>query len=378
MDRMSLVEHPATLLAEATAACGDHLPAIIVTGGPVRLRLRGTDVPMVEALLARLHPALHVAQPSGAVEVQDIRVVLDTGLAQRLDQAIRSSAPALASKGDEPHRVHDGVHLVRKQAGAAADRSSGYLLWDQANPRASSIVLGDSGAAADTVLLRLVRGVAARVLLAAGWIALHAACVMTPAGAVCLLGGPRSGKTTALLHLLTGAAGPVALVANSLVFLSPDGPAEVCTLPSAIGLRSPTIALFPALNKLIGDAGVRVDAGRTSLPAPALAKAFGVQQSTGGPVTAFVDVTFRSAEPATWRVLDTHDGEAALVAAYLPDGLLDDPHEHARLTAEHTRRHHHRLRQCAESNVAARCETGTDTATVLGQGVADLLAQAAR
>ncbi|MGQ0773158.1 MAG: hypothetical protein ACT4NY_01860 [Pseudonocardiales bacterium] len=375
---MSLIEHPATLLAEATAASGDHVPPVITTGGPVALRLRAPGVPMLETVLARLRPGLRAAAPTGTAEVQDIRVGLDAGLARRLDQAIRATAPV--GETGEPHRVRDGVHLVRKQAGAGQGRRSGYLLWDQENPQASSIVLGESGASAETVLLRLVRGVAVRVLLAAGWVPLHAACVLTPAGAVCLLGGRGSGKTTALLHLLTGAAGPVALVANSLVFLSPDGPVQVGALPTAIGLRAPTIALFPALRGLTGDAGVGADeASRTYLSTPAVATAFGVEQAAGGPVTAFVDVAFRGAQQAAWRVLDTGRGEAALAAAYLPDGLLDDPHEHARLAADHMRGHRERLRRCAESVRAARCESGTTgTAAVLGREVAELVAQAAR
>jgi hypothetical protein len=152
---------------------------------------------------------------------------------------------------------------------------------------------------------------------------------------------------------------------------------QVRALPTAIGLRTPTIALFPALRGHIGDGAD--EASRTYLSAPAVASAFGVEQTAGGPVTAFVDVAFRGARRAAWRVLDTGQGEAALAAAYLPDGLLDDPHEHARLAADHTRGHRQRLQQCAESVRAARCESGTTgTAAVLGREVAKLVAQAAR
>jgi len=374
---MSELDHPATLLAEANAVGGDPTASTTVTGGPTTLRLWGNDAPMIDTLLVRLAPALRPTEPAGTADVQDIRIVLDSGLAHRLDQTLRATAPA--GDAGEPHRIDDGVHLVRKQAGTASDRRSGYLLWDQESPQVSCVVVGESGASAETVLLRLVRGIAARVMLAAGWIPLHAACVMTPAGAVCLLGGSGSGKTTALLHLLTGVAGTVALVANSLVFLSPDGPAEVRTLPTAIGLRAPTIALFPTLAGLVGEPCVLADeASRIHLPAPEVAAAFEVTQSAGGPVAALVHVAFGGAQQATWHLLGTTESHVALGAAYLPDGLLDDPHEHARLAANHTREHAQRLGECAGSVTAARFDAGTDTAHVLGSGVAELVAQAAR
>ena len=168
-------------------------------------------------------------------------------------------------------------------------------------------------------------------------------------------------------------------VANSLVFLSPDGPAEVRTLPTAIGLRAPTIALFPTLAGLVGEPCVLADeASRIHLPAPEVAAAFEVTQSAGGPVAALVHVAFGGAQQATWHLLGTTESHVALGAAYLPDGLLDDPHEHARLAANHTREHAQRLGECAGSVTAARFDAGTDTAHVLGSGVAELVAQAAR
>ncbi len=348
-----------------------------VAGGPTQLRIRCAHVPTLATLRASLAPTLQPAASADAGDVQDIRVVLDPGLAQRLEHIVSATGPA--SEVGEPHRVRDGIHLVRKQTGAPPEHRSGYLLWAEENPQANCIVLDGSGAPSDTVLLRLVRGVAARVLLAAGWVPLHSACVMTAAGAVCLLGGHGRGKTTALLHLLAGAAGPVALVANSIVFLSPHGVAEVRTLPTAIGLRAPTIRLFRALDRLVGDAGVAADAQRrVYVPEPRVAEAFGVPQSAGGPLTAFVDVAYRGGQQSTWHLLADQEREAALRTAYLPDGLVDDPHEHARLPRNHARWHHRRLRQCAGSTAAAVLESGPDTARVLGSGLAELLAHAAR
>lgn len=366
----------AGLLHEAVAGCGDAATSMTVAGGPVRLRIRCADAAILERLQAVLAPSLMVA-PTPVKEAQDIRVVLDPGLARRLEHAVTADGPY--DDASEPHRVWDGVHLVRKQAGGSRERRSAYLLWAEDDPWASCIVLSGPGTPADTLSLRLVRGVAARVMLAAGWIPLHAACMMTRAGAVCLLGAHGSGKTTALLHLLKGAAGPVALVANSIVLLSPHGPAEVRTLPTAIGLRAPSIELFPELDPLVSDTGAAPDTERkVYLPAARIAEVLGVPQSAGGPLTAFISVDYRGAQQSTWRPLTTQQREAGLRHAYLPDGLMDDPHEHARLDEEHRQAHHRRLRQYAGSTAAAVLETGMDAAQVLGAGLADLLAQAAR
>lgn len=373
MSRMPLSEHPAALLHEAASAGGDATPSVTVTGGPTQLRIRCTDTCALATLWASLAPALQPAESAAAGDIQDIRVVFDPGLARRLESTITATGQA-----GEPHLVRDGIHLVRKQAGdAPPEHRSGYLLWAEDAPQTSCIVLGGSGTPSDIVLLRLVRGVAARVLLAAGWIPLHSACVMTTVGAVCLLGGHGSGKTTALLHLLAGAAGPVALVANSIVLLSPHGAAEVRTLPTAIGLRAPTIRLFPALDRLVGKAGVAADAAhRVYLPAALVAEALGVSRSAGGSLAAFVNVVYRGTQRSTWHRLATQERETALLTAYLPNGLVDDPHEHSRLATNHARRHDQRLRQCAGATPAAVLEPGTDTARVLG-GLAGLLSHQA-
>lgn len=370
-------EHLTALLHEAIAACEDATPSVMLSSGPVCLRIRCTDVSVLASLEAMLAPALMPAASATGKDVQDVRVVLDPNLSQRLEHAI-ADAGHLDAVG-EPHLVSDGIHLVRKEAGVLSEHRSAYLLWAEDDPWTNYIVLDGSGASSDRLLLRLVRGVAARVLLAAGWIPLRSACVLTKAGAVCLLGEQGSGKTTALLHLLAGAAGPVALVANSIVFLSPHGTVEVRTLPTTIGVRVPTLKLFPGLDSLVGETGGATDRQRkVYLPAPRIAESFGVFLSAGGPLTAFVEVAYHGAPQSTWRPLATQERETVMRKAHLPDGLVDDPHEHARLASTHTRWHYRRLRQCAESTQAAALEPGMDTAQVLGAGLGELLAQAAR
>lgn len=374
---MATRNHLRLLLQEVMAASGHAAPSITLKGGPVRLRIGCASASTLANLRAALAPTFTTTDSTTGPALQEVRVALDSGLAHRLEHV--TGGNSLDDGATEPHEVRADVHLVRKHTGGPSGRRSAYLLWSAADPRTSYIVLSGSGMTSDTLLMRLVRGIAARVLLAEGWTPLHAACVMTRAGAVCLLGERGSGKTTALLHLLAGAAGPVALVANSIVFLRPQGAVEVCTLPTAIGLRAPSMGLFPTLNTLARDSGAVLGTeGKVYLPAFLLAEAFGVPRSAGGRLAAFISVAYRGGQQSTWRMLTSEQREAALLNAYLPDGLVDDPHEHARLATEHTRSHHRRLRRYARLTAAAMLEPGIDTAPVLGGGLIDLLAQATR
>lgn len=123
------------------------------------------------------------------------------------------------------------------------------------------------------------------------------------------------------------------------------------------------------------------DPRRVCLPAPRVAEAFEVSQSAGGPLAAFVDVAYRGTPQSTWRILPTHESETALHRSYLPDGLVDDPHEHACLATSHMRGCAGIIGawgQLAGSTAAAALEPGPDTAHVLGSGLTELLAYAAR
>ncbi len=105
------------------------------------------------------------------------------------------------------------------------------------------------------------------------------------------------------------------------------------------------------------------DPRRVCLPAPRVAEAFEVSQSAGGPLAAFVDVAYRGTPQSTWRILPTHESETALHRSYLPDGLVDDPHEHACLATSHMRGHHRRLGSACrvDGGRGARARTGYRT-----------------
>jgi hypothetical protein len=346
---------------------------LMVTGGPVQIRLRCHDGVLLTRLLNDLRPYL---QPADAEGAEDVQVVVDAELAQQLERTVAGAAGA---ESGEPHVLRDGVHLVRKQIGSATDLRRGHLLWNEDDPRASWIVLDSAGDLASTLLLRLVRGIATRAMLAAGWVPLHAASALLPGGAVCLLGGHNSGKSTALLHLLAGAAGAAALIANSIVFLSPSGPVEARTVPMAMSLRPGSVDLFPAMRRLLGETSADDPSQqRIRVPARRVADAFGVGLVAGGPVVAFLDIAYGGLRPARWRELPGPARAAALQAARLPDGLVDDRHEHVRLDSRHADGHVSRLEWCAASTACALLESGTDTAQVLRPGLGRLLRQAAR
>jgi hypothetical protein len=116
---------------------------------------------------------------------------------------------------------------------------------------------------------------------------------------------------------------------------------------------------------------------RVYLPAQRIADALGAAICGGGPLAAFVRVTYGGPQPATWRVWPSREGEAALRRSYLPDGLIDDPHEHARLPGQHTHGHHQRLHHYAVSIPSAALRSGTGTPDVLAAAVTRLLDQAA-
>ncbi|MFE4960234.1 hypothetical protein ACFRCW_41355 [Streptomyces sp. NPDC056653] len=88
--------------------------------------------------------------------------------------------------------------------------------------------------------------------------------------------------------------------------------------------------------------------------------------------------TSLTAARAAWHPLALEERVVALHAAYLSDGLLDDPHEHPRLHADHDHSHHQRLQRCAAGMPAAAFSPGEDAARVLAAGMAGLLAQVER
>jgi hypothetical protein len=349
----------------AQAIDGTSGPVVTLSTGPARVRVRCADATLRNTLLNTVQPAMHLADPAPEASHQDVHVLIDHDLARRLDRFLASTGPGQT----EPHVNTHGVHLVGKRAQPPPAGPTGYLLWRQEDPATSWVVLADVTRQAHTALLRLVRAITARVLLAEGWIPLHAACITTDAGAICLLGDRQHGKTTALLYLLNGAAGPVSLVANSIVFLAPDNTRQACTLPTAIGIRPGSLSLFPTLQHLKSNTGTRP---RLYLPAARLANLFGVPQSHGGPLAAFITVRYRSSTPASWRPIPPADRYTSLTRGCLPDDLPDDPHEYVRLPHDHARQRPEILHRYALSTPAVAITTGTDTDKALHDAVRSL------
>jgi hypothetical protein len=104
--------------------------------------------------------------------------------------------------------------------------------------------------AARFALMRLVREMAMVSLRARGALALHAAALSTPAGAIAI-GGPKlAGKTTVLLHALRACGG--CFVANDriVVDLGRNEP-MLRAMPTIVTVREPTLCEIPHLRESV-------------------------------------------------------------------------------------------------------------------------------
>lgn len=207
----------------------------------------------------------------------------------------------------------------------------------------SYVVLPDEDRLSAKLLFRAARAVAARLLLAAGWLPLHAACFVTAAGAVLLTGARGSGKTTALLRML--GTGTAALTANNRVFLGgrPDAPV-VRALPTSVAIRSRTLDLVPELQPLTGtaadpywetdEAPTGGQEPRLLVPPRTLAQTFGAGIVPLAPLRAVVDVAHRPGNrPARCRLLSADARVTVLRASCRPDWFRDEPYERLRFSA---------------------------------------------
>jgi len=162
----------------------------------------------------------------------------------------------------------------------------------------TSVLLASIETASERLLLRIVRAIATRALLDSGWTPLHAACAVTPGGAICLVGGHSSGKTTALLRLLVSGHGRTGFLANNTMFLMPgDDEVRIRGLPTAAAIRPPTLRMFRQLTT-IAPAGAPADgsgAGHTddrpTLTPHQLAEVFSAPLIPCTTLTAFIAAT---------------------------------------------------------------------------------------
>lgn len=108
------------------------------------------------------------------------------------------------------------------------------------------IISAWSGGTARVALMRVIREVAMGHAIHAGTLVLHAAAVALGDAGILIAGPKRAGKTTLLVHALQGDG--ARFVANDRVLIDLAGPQPRCGgLPSIVGLRPGTLAMFPTL-----------------------------------------------------------------------------------------------------------------------------------
>lgn len=352
----------------------------LMSGGPITLRVTSTVPGPLIALTAAATPYLQPAAPGhdlASLEViERIDIHADPVLADRLRLLV-----------NRPAEVASRFGLARACAGRDTQYREAFLLWDQATPHTSHVVVGHPGPATDRVTLRLVRGIAGRCLITAGWVPLHAAAAVTHAGLIVLAGQSGIGKTTTLLHLLAEGLGQ-AFVTNDKVYLTiSDEVVQARALPTSVALRPDTTAMFPGLNGLAAQGTLahvdnhprRTGADqRVLVPPRHLAEAFGVPLHPGGTVAAIVTISRdRTGRPTRWR--RTTRALAAVSTGYLDDWFIDEPHEHHRLkplAIPLHAAHHTTLRHIAAAVAVIELSVGTGMPLALRAIIADLLGSA--
>lgn len=351
---------------------------MLLTGGPITLRISATSPGPLNALAADLNPYLQPTaadpHPAHSHAVEQISIHTDPTQAARLRQ--------LAGR---PSEVVHGVRLVQAGAGAGQQHREAFLLWAWATPHTSHLVLDHPGPATDRIMLRLVRGIAGRRLITAGWLALHAAAALTPAGLITLVGPSGAGKTTALLQLLASRLG-TAFVTNDKIYLTnnTDG-VHARALPTSLTLRPDTLAMFPGLHDLVTHPTLshvdnhpgRVSADRRILlPPQQLADAFDVPLHPGGLLAAIVALSHHgTGHGSWWRSTGPTRAWNAVSSGYLADWFIDEPHEHSRLQAGPAllrATHYTTLRRIASAVPVIELATGPDTPLALQAIITDL------
>lgn len=350
----------AAALVRLAPLAEDAAHRVDLAGGSVRLRLV-TDHPYLAAWLAEasvpyLTPAGANSQPA-----ETLHVTVDADLAA----AVRD---AYGDHPDAAGRAVDGGHIARITTTVGEVASDAFVTWLDAHPAVTRVVLADHGAAGGKLLLRTLRGIAARLLLQAGWLPLHAACAHTPAGGVLLLGPSAAGKTTTLVHLLA-ASTDTALVANSDVWCASGGDGTVMAraLPMAATLRAATVAMFPAL----ADVAHPADGSQWSIPSGSLAAAFGTHLRPQTTLIAVVGIDHRGETTPSWHHVTRARQRCGLLDdAYLTTWLGDHPYERVRLTLDAVALqdcHRRTLEEFAIALPGVVLQPGADPAGALGQ-----------
>ncbi len=367
----------------AAAVAGEATPhQMLLTGGPIILRVCAPSPGPPAALATALRPYL---LPNGA----DPHPACPPGIEQINIHADPTQADRLRRLAGRPDEVADDLRLVRAGAGAGQQYREALLMWQPGTPRTSHLVLDHPGPATDRVMLRLVRGIAGRCLITAGWVPLHAAAAVTRAGLIVLAGPSGAGKTTALLQLLADRLGR-AFVTNDKIYLTiSNHGVQARALPTSLALRTDTLAMFPGLSDVVAqEALAHVDNHpghhgadrRILVPPRQLADAFEVPLHPGGLVAAIVTLSYHgTGHRSWWRPTGPTRAFDAVTRGYLTDWFIDEPHEHSRLeVAPAVLRAAHRSALCRIASAVPVIDltTGADTPLALRAIVTDLVREA--
>ncbi len=329
--------------------------------------------------------------PDNCENLERVIVRIDPALADGLTRAMRvhegARTPLLRARWVEASA--DSLHLAEKWAGAGRTSGACHLGWLDDVPSTTLLVLPGPGPASSRLLLRAIRAIASRMLLQAGWIPLHAASAVVPAGAILLIGRRGGGKTTAMLGMLAAGAG---FLANDRVFLAApqhaeDGAWYARGLPTAVSVRRPTIGLFPPLAALAHEAaelhcenaldGPPPARRRLLIPSAQLAATFRVPVIASATPRAIVVVDYRgNNRPSQWQTLSVADALAFLCSLYPDQWFPDESYEMTRLRDDEHRlrdRHQRQLALLATQMPTALFRPGRDAAANLQRGITDLL-----
>lgn len=370
-------ELPAAI-AETSKTCDRAQHTIELMGGPVRIQMVTSCATLGDALAAGLGPGLlPVDETTGyaaPLDGETVRVAVQPGLVTRVRSLLGPNRTLLSG----------GTQVVATGTGQTA----GLVCWHRERPQVTRLLLSDAGASGQRMAVRVVRAVAERVLLKAGWAPLHAACALLPRrGGILLLGSRGAGKTTTLLHLLAGRP-PAALVANSALFVIENGQHyRARALPASVAIRSTMVRAFPPLGAALttplhaalpesDGAGASPSDERLLVNSADLARCLGTTVLPEVDISAIVVVDHREKAAPAWRGATASEARTLVESAYPEPWLPDTVYEIDRLDAPAALRlaHTRLLDRLAVTVPCAVLHPGDDPGGELQRGLDRLLA----
>ena len=141
--------------------------------------------------------------------------------------------------------------LWREPDGSSTILDQEFRVFYRVSPAARrvEIVTAWSDGSARIALMRVIRELAMDHARRAGVVVLHAAAVALGEVGLLIAGPKHAGKTTLLVHALEEEGARLVTNDRALVDLSGGGEVRCAGLPSIVGLRPGTLAMFPALSE---------------------------------------------------------------------------------------------------------------------------------